>query len=86
MKKIKVTKRLPDEMGDVTFASSKMIKFSIGLTLRPGQLVYLPPVAGGQLGKVDEISMVFDQKNLNAQVVLRIVDSAGKGHQFRWNA
>jgi hypothetical protein len=86
MKKIKVSKRLPDNMGEVVSANNKMIKLSIGMTLRPGQRVYLPPIAGGKLGKVDQISMIFDEKELKAQVVLRIIDSSGKGHQFRWDA
>jgi hypothetical protein len=86
MKKLKVLKRLPNAMGEVVFATDKMIKLSIGMTLRPGQRVYLPPIAGGKLGKVDQIVMVFDEKDMKAQIVLRIIDATGKGHQFRWDA
>lgn len=86
MKKLKVLKRLPDSMGEVLFANRKMIKLSIGLTLRPGQKVYLPPIAGGHLGKVDEIAMIFNEKTTTAQIVLRIIDETGKGHQFRWDS
>jgi hypothetical protein len=79
-----VIKQLPNAMGEVVFATGKMIKLSIGITLRPGQQVYLPPVAGGKLGKVDEIAMVIEDET--PQIVLRIIDTTGKGHQFRWDA
>jgi hypothetical protein len=84
MKKLKVLKRLPNDVGEVVFASDKMIKLSIGMTLRPGQRVYLPPIAGGKLGKVDQIIMVWDSEK--PQIVLRIIDASGKGHQFRWDS
>lgn len=76
-------RRLPNKFS-VLSATGQAIKLDCGYTLRLGQKVYLPPVAGRKLGTVDLISMELNADTMKAEVVLRIVDSTGQGHQFRW--
>lgn len=79
---------LPNDMGDVVFANEDRIELSCGITLHLGEQVYLPEMAGGKLGKVDFIAMMFDPQAMKAELVLRIeeVNDPDKGHQFQWPA
>ena len=67
----------------VVTCSPEHIQLEGDIVLHPGDQVYLPPVAGGKLGTVDEIWMELDPKE-GVVVILRIEDETGEGYQFRW--
>jgi hypothetical protein len=76
------TPRMTNDMGEIVSATGKQIEFSNGVKLRPDKRVYLPEAAGGHIGTVDYIQMVFDPEKLKAEIHLRIVDDNDKGHLF----
>lgn len=72
---------LPNNFGRVLSASQNHIELDCGM-LTIGDRVKLPPVTGGKLGNVESIEMILVEKG--AELVLRIVDDDGQGHQFRY--
>jgi hypothetical protein len=76
------TPRMTNDMGEIVSATGKQIEFSNGVKLRPDKRVQLPPAAGGHIGTVDFIQMVFNPEELKAEIHLRIEDDNGQGHLF----
>jgi hypothetical protein len=74
---------MPSKMGPIVSASDKHMEFECG-TFHIGDKVKMPRVAGRRIGTVDSISLELDESTGCVELVLRIVDSTGKGHQFRF--